>query len=100
MSCHLLLHSLYLIYMPCYFGVYIFWLFNKKVSYLPHSPDNTTQDTVDYIVQRAARKNSSGFPGLRAWPQVEREPRRDLMADLRREKPKRHLNQHRVDEYG
>ena len=37
---------------------------------------------------------------LRAWPQVEREPRRDLIADLRREKPKRHLNQHRVDEYG
>ena len=26
---------------------------------------SNSQDTVDYIVQRAARKNSSGFPGLR-----------------------------------
>ena len=25
---------------------------------------SNSQDTVDYIVQRAARKNSSGFPGL------------------------------------
>ena len=29
-----------------------------------HFPCKTGQDTVDYIVQRAARKNSSGFPGL------------------------------------
>ena len=26
---------------------------------------SNSQDTVDYIVQRAARKNSSGNPGLR-----------------------------------
>ena len=30
---------------------------------------SNSQDTVDYIVQRAARKNSSGFPGL-IWSMV------------------------------
>ena len=29
---------------------------------------SNSQDTVDYIVQRAARKNSSGFPGLILTP--------------------------------
>ena len=32
---------------------------------------SNSQDTVDYIVQRAARKNSSGFPGLTQVPNLQ-----------------------------
>ena len=66
--CLLRLHELPPLVMPIVFdlhvflfGVCIFWLCNKKVSYLSHSLDNTTINSVKSALERSNQVSKDDF---------------------------------------